>query len=48
MHKNKKQNWITNQAFKLSDVSHLRYSKVRRENKIYKQKNNNGVTTTGY
>ena len=48
MHENKRQKWISNEAYKLSDVSHLRYSKVRRENKIYKQKNNNGVTTTGY
>ena len=48
MHKNKRQQWLSNEAYKLSDVSHLRYSKVRRENKIYKQKNNNGVTTTGY
>ena len=48
VHQNKKQQWISNEAYKLSDVSHLRYSKVRRENKIYKQKNNNGVTTTGF
>ena len=48
IHQNKKQQWISNEAYKLSDVSHLRYSKVRRENKIYKQKNNNGVTTTGF
>ena len=48
IHQNKKQQWIGNEAYKLSDVSHLRYSKVRRENKIYKQKNNNGVTTTGF
>ena len=48
VHQNKKQQWISNEAYKLSDVSHLRYSKVRRENKIYKQKNNNGITTTGF
>ncbi len=48
IHQNKKQQWISNEAYKLSDVSHLRYSKVRRENKIYKQKNNNGITTTGF
>lgn len=48
VHKNKRQQWLSNEAYKLSDVSHLRYSKVRRENKIYKQKNSNGVTTTGY
>ena len=48
IHQNKKQQWISNEAYKLSDVSHLRYSKVRRENKIYKQTNNNGITTTGF
>jgi adhesin/invasin len=48
IHQNKKQQWISNEAYELSDVSHLRYSKVRRENKIYKQKNNNGITTTGF
>jgi len=48
VHQNKKQQWISNEAYKLSDVSHLRYSKVRRENKIYKQTNNNGITTTGF
>ena len=47
-HQNKKQLWMSSEAYKLTDISHLRYSKVRRENKIYKQKNSNGVTTTGF
>ena len=48
VHDNKRQQWVSNEAYRLSNVSHLRYSKVRRENKIYKQTNNNGVTTTGF
>jgi len=48
VHQNKRQQWINSKAYTLTDVSHLRYSKVRRENKIYKQTDNNGVTTTGF
>ena len=48
IHQNQKQQWISNEDYKFSEVSHLRYSKVIRENKIYKQTNNNGITTTGF
>ena len=40
--------WFSDQAYYLKDISDRRYQKVRRENLIYKQKKNNGVTTTGF
>ena len=40
--------WISDQAYYLKDISDRRYQKVRRENLIYKQTKNNGVTTTGF
>jgi len=44
----KKVEWISDSAYMLSDISGKRFDKIRRENLIYKQKKNNGVTTTGY
>jgi len=45
----KKKNWVSNYAYKLESMEDRRYEKVRRENRIIKQKKKSGsITVIGY